>query len=137
MDASELSERIGNLVGENMLAEAAAEIARARREASPFGTRHCDLPEHPGVSVRFAATGYPFKLRRQWTDEDDASGLIELMLPHILEWSLSGLDGQPIPLPAGERKATLLDDVDLPLVTWLIREFSQFILIDLVSPRKN
>jgi len=137
MDASELSERIGNLVRENMLAEAAAEIARARRESATFGKRHCDLPEHPDVYARFATTGYPFRLRRQWTEEDDASGLIELILPHVVEWNLADLGGQPIPLPDGERKAALLDDVDLPLVTWLIRGVSQFILIELVSPRKN
>ena len=137
MDASELSERIGGLVRENMFAEAAAELARAWREASAFGTRRCDLPEYPDVFVRFRARGYPFRLRQQWVDEADAGALIELILPRVEEWNLTDVSGLAIALPNGERKAVILDEVDTPLVLWLIREFSQFLLIEMVSPRKN
>jgi len=137
MDASELSERIANLVREGMWSEAAAEVARAWKELSAFGTRRCDLPEFPDVFVRFHTIGYPFRLRRQWTDEDRADGLLEIILPHVAEWNLADLSGKPVSLSDGARHATLMDDVDTALVLWLVRQFSQFLLVDLASPRPN
>lgn len=104
--------------------------------ASKFGRVECDLPEFPGAWVEFKKSGYPRKLRREW----DAAGLdqtLEIVLRYVEAWQMIGLDGRPIPLPTGERKAALLDDAEDALVAWLVRSFIRFWLAELTAPRPN
>ena len=138
MNASELSEQIRQSVEAGEWAQAMASLAGAWNEASEFGTVACNLPDYPGVWVRFATRGYPFSLRRTWEEASGDAAVLSIILPRITVWNVADVDGQTIPLPQnGERPTALLDNVDDAVVIWMIRAFWRFWRIDLSVPRKN
>lgn len=135
MTASELSEQIREHVERGEFSQAVALLMTEWKAASDFGVAHCDLPEYPGIWVRFKTSGYPFRLRREW-DAADANEALALLVPHLDDWNVMDVDGQVVHLD-GERGAALFDDVDDGLVWWLMRTFVNFWLIELPQPRKN
>ena len=137
MSASELSGRVKDLIEAGDYPAAAAELGAAWRERAGTETRPCPLPEFPGVWVRFKASGYPFSLRRQWLESRDDRELLAIILRYLEEWNVPDVAGAALVLPAGDREAKLLDNTEISLVSWLIREFSVFLLNDLVRPPKN
>jgi len=118
--------------------EAAAAVARAWDEASPFGVRHCPLPGYTDVWVKFKTSGYPFSLRRKWDEAKTDTATLGLILPYVVEWNLTDVDGQAVDLPAaGERSIETVANIEDALLMWLIREFSVFWFTELLTPRKN
>lgn len=137
MNSSELSEKIKGLIEAGDYPAAASEIGAAWRERAGIETRPCPLPEFSAVWVRFKASGYPFSLRRQWLESRDDRELLVIILRYMDAWTVPDVAGSVITLPDGERDAKLLDNTEISLVSWLIREFSVFLLNDLVRPPKN
>ena len=137
MSASELSEQIRERVEAGEWAQAMMSLAEAWNDASEFGTVACGLPDYPDVWVRFATHGYPFSLRRQWSEANDDSSVVSIILPRVVSWSICDVSGNPVPLPDGERTVSLIDNVDEALVVWLSRAFFVFWRRDLPTPRKN
>src|SRR3990170_2031149 len=113
MNASELSEQIRQQIESGEWAQAMASLAGAWNDASEFGTVACNLPDYPGVWVRFTTRGYPFSLRRAWDEVKGDDAVLSIILPRIAEWSIVDIDGKPIHLPLdGDRPTTLLDNID-------------------------
>ena len=137
MDASELSEQIRQSIESGEWSLALSALAGAWGEVSEFGTVYCHLPDYPGVWVRFATRGYPFRLRREWESASTDAALIGIILPRVTAWNMPDVDGNPIPLPSGERGIEILNDADDSLVVWLLRAFWRFWRIELPVPRKN
>ncbi len=103
---------------------------------SEFGRVDCKEPQFPGAWVKFKTSGYPRKLRREW-DNANANGTLEIILRYVEAWNIPALGGDVVALPAGERKADLMDDVEDALVAWLIRAFLNFWLNELTAARPN
>ena len=100
------------------------------------GRLYCTQPEYPETWVRFKDRGYPFKLRREIEPLTTDQQMLPVILPYVVEWNLTGLDGQPVTLPAGEREAALLDNVDEIVASWLVRAFFEH-RGALIRPRPN
>ncbi len=118
--------------------EAAAAVARAWDEASAFGLRHCPLPGYTDVWVQFKTSGYPFSLRRKWDEAKTDTATLAIILPYVVAWNLTDVDGHPVELPpAGERSIQTVENIEDGLLMWLIREFNTFWFTELLTPRKN
>ena len=107
---------------------------------SPVGTVYCTLPDFPGTWVRFATRGYPFALRRLWAEtKDDRTTMEAIILPRVEAWNfVSATNGLSLPLPPKEqRPLECLDDLDDPLLVWLINAFWQWWRAGLHLPRPN
>ena len=101
-----------------------------------YNLRVCPAPGLESVWVKFATRGYARKLRREW-DAAKPDQMLEIVLRFVEAWSLTDINGAPIPLPAHPRAADVLDDCEDALVIWLLREFQQFWLYELPNPKKN
>lgn len=134
---SELSGQATAAIDAGEWGKAATLVAAAWRENSPPGFRPCSLPDYPDVWVRYKARGYPYSLRRKWQEAAGEVEILELTLPYIEAWSLTGADSQPVALPDGARTAALLDAVDIALVFWLVRDFGRWIMQDLTAVPKG
>lgn len=138
MNATELSGQIKKLIASNDWGEAARLLAQEWNDVSEFGVYHCEFPEQPEAMLKFKTTGYPFKLRRQWDETNDAVEILKLILPHVDRWTMRGASGEELPAPAEcLDDVAKLDDLEEALVGWLVRSFREFWLVKLLAPRKN
>ncbi len=136
--ATELSEQITRQLDDQDYVAAATAVAHAWNEASEFGTRHCPLPGYTDRWVKFKTSGYPFGLRRKWDEAKTDAATLTIALKYVAAWNLTGIDGQPVELPAdGTRPIELVDNIEDALLMWLIRDFVLFWFTEVLAPRKN
>ena len=107
-------------------------------EGAPFGTKQCDVPGYEDCWVRFALSGYPRRLRREWMAAD-YNQTWAIVMRYVTAWQVRDIPGQAVELPPEQaaRAYEIVDDVEEAVVGWLVRSFSEFWLRDLPSPRPN
>ena len=134
MNASELSEQIARHVEAGEWPQAMSALVEAWNESAEFGVVRMAGPFD--VWVRFKTTGYPFRMRREWDAAKTDEATLAIVLPRVVEWNIKDADGKAVPVDLS-RGAALLDNVEEPIVVWLIQRFFIFWRRDLVTLRPN
>ena len=95
-----------------------------------FGKKFCDVVGYSDCWVQFRTSGYPRKLRREWTDANPEQTW-DIVMRYVIDWNLRDLDGHILALTEDT------GNVEDAVYIWVIRAFAGFWLTELTAPRPN
>ncbi len=89
------------------------------------GTIKCPIDEFPDVWAQFKTSGYPFSPSKTLDEPRAAEISLEIILRYVVAWRIIDIDGNEVSLPdeVSARQASMMDNVDEVLATWLVKAF--------------